>query len=536
MSTILPKGIVVNSPQGEDSIERIGAKPLDLAEIAGYWKVYTTTKRRLLDPTAERLENYWWRIWGSRKRELEAATVARLFRYISHGPTFVPLRGPANRDEGTPPLENQARYAPAASSATTLHHPTRNRQSTVTSSATSRAPTAMPHPILKKTRGPSTTGPRPTARFVSPHDSEEERDSSSSAGSNSHVVVQPPSPDGDNVKLDGKLPASGRKKPGFVASTAGKKKRPVISRRQSSQTSQSSTDRSSTGKSPTGKSPTDNRTADSIGSTQASLQRTQPETSEQEQGRPKKTTQSKFQEELSPPHRSSETTPASKDQGPSNGIHSKNYMSPDSSGRESQMIKPEQAELDAVEQGHSHHPRPTMTGKGSNEHTGSEVEQRGLHREPLEHAQPHVPIEKSPRQEASPSLENDQGHTHHKTPKPRSSGSNETMDAPRPFKSAASLAPTLTAATAHIALGDPIGNGSRHSPTPPSPKAETSKSKDQNQRRQADMFAKRPVQPIADAVVPAPAGPLSKSKSQLTLLLEKDRARSGNHVSSSSKR
>jgi len=66
--------------------------------------VYTTTKRRLLDPTAERLENYWWRIWGSRKRELNGATVARLFAQISDGQTFVPLRGPPNRDEGTPPL------------------------------------------------------------------------------------------------------------------------------------------------------------------------------------------------------------------------------------------------------------------------------------------------------------------------------------------------------------------------------------------------------------------------------------------------
>ena len=66
--------------------------------------VYTTTKRRLLDPTAERLENYWWRIWGSRKRQLDGATVARLFAQISDGQSFVPLRGPANRDEGSPPL------------------------------------------------------------------------------------------------------------------------------------------------------------------------------------------------------------------------------------------------------------------------------------------------------------------------------------------------------------------------------------------------------------------------------------------------
>jgi hypothetical protein len=65
--------------------------------------VYTTTKRRLLEPTAERLENYWWRIWGSRSRNLKAATVAQIFADISDGQSFVPLTSLANRDEGTPP-------------------------------------------------------------------------------------------------------------------------------------------------------------------------------------------------------------------------------------------------------------------------------------------------------------------------------------------------------------------------------------------------------------------------------------------------
>jgi hypothetical protein len=67
--------------------------------MADCFQVYTTTQRRLLDPTAERLENYWWRIWGSRKRELHGATIARLFVEISDGRSFVPLRSARNRDE-----------------------------------------------------------------------------------------------------------------------------------------------------------------------------------------------------------------------------------------------------------------------------------------------------------------------------------------------------------------------------------------------------------------------------------------------------
>ena len=74
----------------------------------------------------------------------------------------------------------------------------------------------MPHPILKKTRGPSMGGPRPTARFISPPESDGEADHSSSVSTNSqtnsHVVVEPPSPDSQNVKFDKKSSPSGKKK------------------------------------------------------------------------------------------------------------------------------------------------------------------------------------------------------------------------------------------------------------------------------------------------------------------------------------
>jgi hypothetical protein len=96
----------------------------------------------------------------------------------------------------------------------------------------------MPHPILKKSRGPSTSGPRPTARFISPHDSEDGGPSPTSP--NSHVVVQPPSPNREapNNKADKKPSTSGTgKRQGFVASNASKKKRPAIVRRKSSQSS-----------------------------------------------------------------------------------------------------------------------------------------------------------------------------------------------------------------------------------------------------------------------------------------------------------
>lgn len=67
--------------------------------------VYTTTQRVLKDPTATRLENLFWRIWGSRKTklgELSAQKIANVFANISNGttaPGIGPLKSIANRDE-----------------------------------------------------------------------------------------------------------------------------------------------------------------------------------------------------------------------------------------------------------------------------------------------------------------------------------------------------------------------------------------------------------------------------------------------------
>lgn len=102
-------------------------------------------------------------------------------------------------------------------------------------------------------------------------------------------------------------------------------------------------------------------------------------------------------------------------------------------------------------------------------------------------------------------------------------------------KGAASLAPTLTAATGKINLGD-VGAA----PTSTSSAASTSK-KDKGKERgpedtsKADMFTKRPIQPVQAAAVPDSTGSLIRGISQLTLLLERDRARSAERKSDDEK-
>lgn len=56
--------------------------------------VYTTTFRKMIDPTAYRLENFWWHVMGSDRRYLSGKALAKIFEEISTGPSFVPLKRP----------------------------------------------------------------------------------------------------------------------------------------------------------------------------------------------------------------------------------------------------------------------------------------------------------------------------------------------------------------------------------------------------------------------------------------------------------
>lgn len=96
---------------------------------------------------------------------------------------------------------------------------------TLSSSASKPPPS---HPILKKARGPSNSGPRPTARFISPQESAEE-DEFSSSGSTIATGLETRAP----VASSSKKTHTPVKK--FVAVTTSAKRRPVLSRRQSSQ-------------------------------------------------------------------------------------------------------------------------------------------------------------------------------------------------------------------------------------------------------------------------------------------------------------
>ncbi|KAL5606359.1 hypothetical protein BROUX41_002776 [Berkeleyomyces rouxiae] len=90
---VLPPGIVVNQPGVYQEVAKFDTLPDD--KIRACWHAYTVTNKKLRDPTAHRLENFWWHVWGSDRRYLSGRVLAQLYEDISTGPTAVPIHGPS---------------------------------------------------------------------------------------------------------------------------------------------------------------------------------------------------------------------------------------------------------------------------------------------------------------------------------------------------------------------------------------------------------------------------------------------------------
>lgn len=242
LEQLLPKGIVFDSPTIYAEVAKLPVVPLE--DIHRHWKTYTRTHKSLHDPTACRLENFWWHVWGSNRRSLSGKTLARIWEQIASGPTFVPLRGPPNRWE-PPPKPTRSMHEADSAQPPQIHGvgiETQETQSSIAKGAiygltpsSSRPPPA--HTILKKPRGPSNSGPRPTARFVDVPDSEDE--TSQQSGENS-VGTSTKKKSDSRASSSSVSPVKADRKPApkkFVASSTTSKRRPVLPRRQSSQSS-----------------------------------------------------------------------------------------------------------------------------------------------------------------------------------------------------------------------------------------------------------------------------------------------------------
>ncbi|KAI1103221.1 hypothetical protein F4804DRAFT_237330 [Jackrogersella minutella] len=243
---ILPKGIVFNKSDIYGEIAKYDIVPLE--QILAACHVFATTSRKLVDPTARRLENFWTRVLGGDRRYLPGRIIAKLFQNISEERSFVKLRGPSNRYEPPSPdskAESPPRVQANPETSGEGSSGSRPKGKAKSTKSTPSSSTKQPHPILKKPRGPSSSGPRPTARFVSPKGSDVEGEDSKDAelaSSGSTAVNQSGDSRGytsSTAKEERKKttnPTPKKKSTAFVASTATRR-RPAMPRRISSQSS-----------------------------------------------------------------------------------------------------------------------------------------------------------------------------------------------------------------------------------------------------------------------------------------------------------
>ncbi|KAI0428376.1 hypothetical protein F5Y09DRAFT_357810 [Xylaria sp. FL1042] len=228
--TVLPKGIVLNRDAVYAEIAKYDVIPVE--QILRACHVFSTTSRELYDPTARRLENFWTRILGGDRRYLSGRVIARLFKDISEETSFVKLRGPDNRYEPPSPRSSASgSHGVQAASAASGSKP---KDKTTTPS------TKAPRPILKRPRGPSASGPRPTARFASPPESEPEEDSTK-RDNNAASTAAKDSGSSTATERNPKPRKSKKKATAFIASTTSRR-RPEMPRRSSSQSSSKASD------------------------------------------------------------------------------------------------------------------------------------------------------------------------------------------------------------------------------------------------------------------------------------------------------
>lgn len=227
----LPR-IVVKSPDIDCHISRIKKQPLDEADIARLWKVFATIRRTIIDPTvqANRLENFWWRVWGSKQKHLSGLSLGKLCSGISDESSDVRLCSSQGFVTNYHPPKKHSNLHEKSLIEERALNPVTSKPCKSSFSNKSNTTGAVPHPILKKTRGTSTNGHRPTARFISPHETEDEDQNNCQTTENIHQPASILTGGATNERSRRTEPTVSKKKGAFVIT---KKKQAVILRRQS---------------------------------------------------------------------------------------------------------------------------------------------------------------------------------------------------------------------------------------------------------------------------------------------------------------
>ncbi|OJJ72533.1 hypothetical protein ASPBRDRAFT_124276 [Aspergillus brasiliensis CBS 101740] len=209
----LPKGLLTTTTKVSTELD--GVDPVNIGDVVQLWKVYSANPSAHDDDVGYRLENFFWRIWGSHclNYTLQGSTLASLFLRISEPNPFSLVQ-----------LSMASKAAQAARSS----KENREGGSGRPGGNNGKAPL---HPILKKPRNGSSSGEthKTTRLLLTGIDGQ----------STTRKPSNPPTPVPPSVPMMGDTAPRQTQKKAFVVASKAKnsKRRPVIMRRKSSQQS-----------------------------------------------------------------------------------------------------------------------------------------------------------------------------------------------------------------------------------------------------------------------------------------------------------
>ncbi|KAI9757448.1 MAG: hypothetical protein M4579_003464 [Chaenotheca gracillima] len=256
MTTNLPSGFVTTTDSIAPEIKSFDH--VEVEDIARLWKAYSSNRNLLPNDAGRRLENIFWRIWGCRRihETISGAELARLFMIISEDRGIIrttPVQSPRARHRrpefpaiiSSPHHEAAAQSRCPATPIPSLDTP--KAHPLPSTSSPERLRSGPLPPILKNTSQPQPSSySQPTLSM--------RRTGSNESGSSaerkiSFVAPRPPTPPhshrnqpaaplGENGKDGGNNHTKRKKKTTtFAAGSGVSRRRPFVMRRKSSQSS-----------------------------------------------------------------------------------------------------------------------------------------------------------------------------------------------------------------------------------------------------------------------------------------------------------
>ncbi|KAJ9297166.1 hypothetical protein DTO271G3_4459 [Paecilomyces variotii] len=232
MTENLPKDLVLTKGNVGSELAVLGG--VDVDDIIKLWRVYNTNSSILRDGVGQRLENFFWRIWSSKRiySSLSGSTLATLFVHISDDraiqtiPTVTTkkLRALKTAQQCADQDTTSWSAAKAASEQGSKDDGGKKGEQARSGRTQPRLP-----PILKKSQGTQAERPKTTRILISDKAGENIMQTTSS---------NPPTPLTGTQSHKEPPPKQSRKKTAFVANTAlNSRRRPALLRRKSSQQS-----------------------------------------------------------------------------------------------------------------------------------------------------------------------------------------------------------------------------------------------------------------------------------------------------------